>query len=442
MVEYRDGSMLAQLGPSDMRVPIAHRAGLAATGWTRRARRSIWPRSASSTFAAPDEVRFPATRLCREAAGGGRRDARRCSTPRTRSRSRRSSPVRSGSLEIAGICRGRAVDDTHRRRPRRSTMCSRSTREARRPRSVADGACLNCMSRPLLLTTIAAFLLVLGPLVLHPRARPLSRRPLVRREGRRLLDRLRPRACRLDRPARHALEALAAAAGRLRPVRRRHERRRACQTPPQRAAPPSAYDVPGEAGVAARADRAAGPVDQLPVRVRDLRVAEPGLRQSRSTPPVDRGDPERLRRRPQAGLRPATASLAIDGDAIDSFDGHSSATSCLIRDTTSCSTVQRDGHEITVPRAHRVDRGARRVRQRGAHRPARHRRRASPDRARRAGRGGAALGVDQTAGVLKMMGDRDRPDLHRRTLGQGAWRAASRSHDLGRAAEPRLGRNS
>ena len=47
MVEYRDGSTLAQLGPSDMRVPIA-----SCLAWPQRmahaaARRSISPRSAS-----------------------------------------------------------------------------------------------------------------------------------------------------------------------------------------------------------------------------------------------------------------------------------------------------------------------------------------------------------------------------------------------------------
>ena len=72
MVEYRDGSTLAQLGSPDMRTPIA-----CAWAWPARV---AWPAPtldlgaiAMLTFEAPDEVRFPALRLAREAlaAGGG-----------------------------------------------------------------------------------------------------------------------------------------------------------------------------------------------------------------------------------------------------------------------------------------------------------------------------------------------------------------------------------
>ena len=72
MVEYRDGSTLAQLGPSDMRVPIA-----SALAWPRRMNTPCEPLDLAAigelTFRAPDETRFPATRLAREAAqaGGG-----------------------------------------------------------------------------------------------------------------------------------------------------------------------------------------------------------------------------------------------------------------------------------------------------------------------------------------------------------------------------------
>ncbi len=70
MVEYRDGSTLAQLGPSDMRVPIA-----SALAWPARMETPCDPLDlaalGSLTFAAPDEVRFPATRLAREAAEAG-----------------------------------------------------------------------------------------------------------------------------------------------------------------------------------------------------------------------------------------------------------------------------------------------------------------------------------------------------------------------------------
>ncbi|MEY4238638.1 MAG: hypothetical protein RL339_1239 [Pseudomonadota bacterium] len=70
MVEYRDGSTLAQLGPSDMRVPIA-----SCLAWPERMDTPLAPLDLAAigelTFRAPDEVRFPATRLCRAAAEAG-----------------------------------------------------------------------------------------------------------------------------------------------------------------------------------------------------------------------------------------------------------------------------------------------------------------------------------------------------------------------------------
>ncbi len=70
MVEYRDGSTLAQLGPSDMRVPIA--SCLAYPGrMDTRCEPLDLPAIGQLTFEAPDEVRFPATKLAREAAFAG-----------------------------------------------------------------------------------------------------------------------------------------------------------------------------------------------------------------------------------------------------------------------------------------------------------------------------------------------------------------------------------
>jgi len=70
MVEYRDGSTLAQLGPSDMRVPIA-----SCLAWPSRMETPCAPLDLAAlgqlTFCAPDEDRFPATRLCREAVEAG-----------------------------------------------------------------------------------------------------------------------------------------------------------------------------------------------------------------------------------------------------------------------------------------------------------------------------------------------------------------------------------
>ncbi|WP_226698870.1 1-deoxy-D-xylulose-5-phosphate reductoisomerase [Qipengyuania gaetbuli] len=70
MVEYRDGSTLAQLGPSDMRVPIA-----SCLAYPARMETPMDPLDLAAigelTFHAPDEERFPATRLAREAAQAG-----------------------------------------------------------------------------------------------------------------------------------------------------------------------------------------------------------------------------------------------------------------------------------------------------------------------------------------------------------------------------------
>jgi 1-deoxy-D-xylulose-5-phosphate reductoisomerase len=72
MVHYHDGSVLAQLGSPDMRIPIAH-----ALAWPRRMA-TVSPRLdlaqvSRLDFAAPDLIRFPALRLAREAlqAAGG-----------------------------------------------------------------------------------------------------------------------------------------------------------------------------------------------------------------------------------------------------------------------------------------------------------------------------------------------------------------------------------
>jgi 1-deoxy-D-xylulose-5-phosphate reductoisomerase len=69
---YSDGSVLAQLGSPDMRIPIAH-----ALAWPRRlatrAPRLNLTEVARLDFFPPDEVRFPALRLAREVliAGAG-----------------------------------------------------------------------------------------------------------------------------------------------------------------------------------------------------------------------------------------------------------------------------------------------------------------------------------------------------------------------------------
>jgi 1-deoxy-D-xylulose-5-phosphate reductoisomerase len=72
MAYFSDGSVLAQLGAPDMRIPIAH-----ALAWPDRlatnAPRLDLAAAGRLEFSPPDEVRFPALRLAREAlqAGGG-----------------------------------------------------------------------------------------------------------------------------------------------------------------------------------------------------------------------------------------------------------------------------------------------------------------------------------------------------------------------------------
>ncbi len=65
MVEYKDGSVLAQLGSPDMRTPIAY-----ALSWPARMAAPVQQLDLAKigqlTFEAPDEVRFPALRLARE----------------------------------------------------------------------------------------------------------------------------------------------------------------------------------------------------------------------------------------------------------------------------------------------------------------------------------------------------------------------------------------
>jgi len=70
MVEYRDGSVVAQLGPPDMRVPISY-----CLTWPERmtdaAPRLNLAQVAELTFENPDTARFPALRLAREAMEAG-----------------------------------------------------------------------------------------------------------------------------------------------------------------------------------------------------------------------------------------------------------------------------------------------------------------------------------------------------------------------------------
>ncbi|MEX2407609.1 MAG: 1-deoxy-D-xylulose-5-phosphate reductoisomerase, partial [Rhodovibrionaceae bacterium] len=70
IVAYRDGSMLAQLGAPDMRIPIAY-----CLAWPRRMPAPVETLDLAAlsrlTFEPPDEIRFPALRLARQALREG-----------------------------------------------------------------------------------------------------------------------------------------------------------------------------------------------------------------------------------------------------------------------------------------------------------------------------------------------------------------------------------
>jgi len=70
MVCYTDGSVLAQLGAPDMRIPIAHTLAWPARIATAAPRLDL-ASVARLEFFAPDEVRFPALRLAREVLEAG-----------------------------------------------------------------------------------------------------------------------------------------------------------------------------------------------------------------------------------------------------------------------------------------------------------------------------------------------------------------------------------
>jgi len=70
LVEFRDGSVIAQLGSPDMRIPISH-----CLAWPLRmgtpASRLDLARIATLTFEEPDPVRFPALAIARQALAAG-----------------------------------------------------------------------------------------------------------------------------------------------------------------------------------------------------------------------------------------------------------------------------------------------------------------------------------------------------------------------------------
>ena len=70
MVEFVDGSTLAQLAPPDMRVPIQYAFTWPGRLPSRRAKLDL-AKLGALHFRAPDEGRFPCLRLVREAVAAG-----------------------------------------------------------------------------------------------------------------------------------------------------------------------------------------------------------------------------------------------------------------------------------------------------------------------------------------------------------------------------------
>ena len=171
-----------------------------------------------------------------------------CSTPPTRSRLRRFSTAASASLRSrrlveatldrsahisAALARQRRRRPCHRRGSAGPSRARFSARLHNRPRRARKPSA----SRIRLWTRYSSFqasatralLSASLPVRAHhrgvlPRARPFSCGPLVRRRGQDLLDRLRARDLRLQRPARHALAAVLDPARRLCEIHRRRER--------------------------------------------------------------------------------------------------------------------------------------------------------------------------------------------------------------------------
>lgn len=71
MVQYEDGSIIAQLGSPDMRIPIAHTLAWPKRIYSNVARLNL-PEIGKLEFETPDEVRFPALKLAREALKAGK----------------------------------------------------------------------------------------------------------------------------------------------------------------------------------------------------------------------------------------------------------------------------------------------------------------------------------------------------------------------------------
>ena len=164
MVEYVDGSVIAQLGNPDMRTPIAHALALSRAHRVRRAAARSGRAGRARRSSAPDESAL--SRACGSPTGAARRAAarRRCSTPPTKSRSRRFSAAGWPFTAIAPVIE----DDAGARGGRRGAIRwsevlaadAHARRRGGRGGRAPDGA--RGMS---FLHTIVAFVVALGVLI-------------------------------------------------------------------------------------------------------------------------------------------------------------------------------------------------------------------------------------------------------------------------------------
>lgn len=69
-IEYADGSLIAQMGPADMRLPIQYALSYPRR-WPNPFRRADLPAVGTLTFARPDSERFPCLALARQAGEAG-----------------------------------------------------------------------------------------------------------------------------------------------------------------------------------------------------------------------------------------------------------------------------------------------------------------------------------------------------------------------------------
>ena len=338
-----------------MRVPIAY-----ALAWPERM--ATPGRAARPGRDRPARLRSARPGALPGAAPRPRRRSRRAaprrpsSTPPTRSRSAAFLDGRIGFLDIAALVERGAGSATTAAAPALDRRGAGDRPRGPRARRRTDRGKLPLMLEqpPASWFILLAFLCVDRAAHLHPRARPLSRRPLVRGGRRDLLDRLRPRDRRLDRQARHALEGRLAAARRLCPLRRRHE-------PGERAGDDWRRCPPRSAPRSFQAKPVwqrflivlAGPVTNFLFAIADLRGVLRQPRRCRARPPSSASiqpDSAAAARRLPARATGSSRSTARDVDSFEDLPALSSRCARTSRCQRRARARRRRGASRSTPR--------------------------------------------------------------------------------------------